>query len=174
MNSSDPSTRGAGFLFLSHPTKHNFVDHNRQGQRSWIIADICDQCLTGNQDCSVNTRHNLSLKLYTDCISAIYTRCKSVTCDLAHFVWSCSKLYTKGKNIYFIIFQKLLGGGGNSTHSELFLEPLVPFLMQISFLWNVDWKKLILRVWEMEAGACIICSCDKTEILRGRQRRYVC
>lgn len=109
MNSSDPSTRGAGFLFLSHPTKHNFVDHNRQGQRSWIIADICDQCLTSKQDCSVNTRHNLSLKLHTDCISAIYTRCKSVTCALAHFVWSCSKLYTKGKKNIFHYFPEALG-----------------------------------------------------------------
>ena len=114
-------------------------------------------------DRSANMRQvRFSLKLHTD--YKLFRRKVCITCDLTHFTfghavnWIHARKEITKKMLPFFFFSEAFG---NPAHSEIFLELLVPFLMQISvnkLLFTLEWwlqkKKIII----MCVGVCV-CVC---------------
>lgn len=89
-------------------------------------------------------------------VSPVCIRCKSMICNLTHSFWSCSNLYTYWKNLFYCFSEAfgkhwepdpliaILGATSSLSSANKYEKKAVLFGMVVA-------KKLILRVWKLEA-----------------------
>ena len=134
-----------------------------------IFYEVWDECLKSVHDCSVNVRHCLiqfktvhrlyysreKLHSFFPDVSSICNRCKSMTGNLMHSFWLCSKLYTYWKSIFHCFstaygkcwepdpFVAILGATAPLSSANKYEKKAILFGTVIA-------KKIILRGWKSD------------------------